>query len=330
MAGAFEIVENTLIQPVHVLVQQAVGTLSGELRAPMTAALTVYVIWTGWMILQGTIQEPVMETIKRLFKACIVFSLATGASEYMTYFAEPMLTELPNAIGKALLGKTDVKGNAFDVIMGKVSVAIDQGWQQTPYTGYFRFLFICIVVYLGASFVCIAGFVSMIYAKFALGLVLALGPIFIACAMFETTRRFAEAFVGTAVGFVILQALVSALLALVMASISTAVSGIDGSTIGVADTIISLPIQCVICGLLFTRLPGIASGLGAGAYFQLQGVPAALRNGAAVPARSFANRVASGVTRGRYTPYPHVGAAGVGRATGSGGATDYRKSRGLG
>jgi type IV secretion system protein VirB6 len=282
MAGAFETIETALLAPVTSMVQSAVSTLSGELRAPMTAALTVYVAWTGWMILQGTIQEPVMDTIKRLFKACIVYSLATGGSEYMTYFATPMLTDLPNGIAKALNGRVDVGGNAFDMILASIAKASDEAWQKNSVwdiAGAARIAMIAVIFYISSMVFCIAGFATMLYAKMALGLVLALGPIFIACALFDATRRFSEAFVGTAVGFVILQALIAALVALLMTVITDAVKVVDGASITEALTLWKVPVLFLIGGLLFGKLPGIASGLGAGAYFHMNNLKQSVSQG---------------------------------------------------
>jgi type IV secretion system protein VirB6 len=290
MAGGFKAIEDALLEPVKQLVEQAVGTLSGELRAPMTAALTVYVVWTGWMILQGKIQEPLMGTIQRLFKACIVFALATGSSEYLDYFARPMLTDFPDAIGKALNGSTTVNATTFDAILDKVSKTLEEGWERQSYTGYFKYGLVWLVTYSTTMFLCVAGFLAMTYAKMGLGLVLALGPLFIAGALFDATRRFSEAFVGTAVGFVILQALVAALMALILKSILGATGSVTGFNIDTAGVFGALVTQCVLGGYLFAKLPGIASGLGAGAYFSMGSVQQSMKS---------ATGVAMGVVAGR-------------------------------
>ena len=49
---------------------------------------------------------------------------------------------------------------------------------------------------IGASFVVAAiGYIVSLYARLALAIVLAIGPIFVALAMFQATRRFAEAWI---------------------------------------------------------------------------------------------------------------------------------------
>ena len=75
---------------------------------------------------------------------------------------------------------------------------------------------------LGAFVMLIAGFGAVVaytvslYAKVALATVLAVGPVFIALALFNSTKRFTESWLGQVVNYVVLQALVMVVLSLVL------------------------------------------------------------------------------------------------------------------
>lgn len=81
---------------------------------------------------------------------------------------------------------------------------------------------------IGISFLVAGiGYVVSLYARLALAIVLAIGPIFIALAMFQSTRRFTEAWIGQLVNFVILQVLVAAVGSLLISCIDSAFTAID-------------------------------------------------------------------------------------------------------
>ncbi len=71
------------------------------------------------------------------------------------------------------------------------------------------------------------GYVVSLYARLALAIILAVGPIFVALALFQSTRRFTEARIGQLVNFVILQVLVVAVGSLLISCIDSTFTAID-------------------------------------------------------------------------------------------------------
>ncbi|MEK1924414.1 MAG: type IV secretion system protein, partial [Rhizobium giardinii] len=120
------------------------------------------------------------------------------------------------------------------------------------------------IMVIGASvIVATIGYIVSLYARLALAIVLAIGPIFIALAMFQSTRRFTEAWIGQLANFVILQILVVAVGSLLITCIDATFTAIESYT----DLLMRPIALCAIClaaFYVFYQLPGIASALAAG------------------------------------------------------------------
>jgi len=117
---------------------------------------------------------------------------------------------------------------------------------------------------IGASFIVAAiGYIVSLYARLALAIMLAIGPVFIALAMFQSTRRFTEAWISQLANFVILQVLVIAVGSLLITSIDTTFTAIEAYS-DVLMRPIALCAICLAALYVFYQLPGIASALAVG------------------------------------------------------------------
>jgi type IV secretion system protein VirB6 len=196
-------------------------------------------------------------------KLAIIVMLVRNASDYQTYVTNIFFETLPREISQALNSGTAPSASTFDSLLDKGQECAREIWARATWpadivTG------IGGMMAIGASFTVAAiGYIVSLYARLALAIVLAIGPIFVALAMFQSTRRFTESWIGQLANFVILQVLVVAIGSLLISCIDTTFTAIESYT----DVMMRPVALCAICLAalyVFYQLPGIASALAAG------------------------------------------------------------------
>ncbi len=230
---------------------------------PLTAAVTLYVVLYGYLVLRGSVQEPILDFAFRTIKLAIIVMLVRDAHEYQTYVTDIFFEGLSREISQALNTGAAPSASTFDSLLDKGHACAKEIWARASWpvdvvTG------IGGMMVIGASFIVAAiGYIVSLYARLALAVVLAIGPIFVALAMFQATRRFTEAWIGQLANFVILQVLVVAVGSLLITCIDTTFTAIEGYS----DVLMRPTALCAICLAalyVFYQLPNIASALAAG------------------------------------------------------------------
>ena len=263
MYHVFEFIDGQFKRPLEMFVSEGTSNIAEWVAGPLTAAVTLYVVLFGYLILRGSVQEPILEFAFRAIKLAIIVMLVKNAGEYQTYVTNIFFDVLPREIAQALNTGTTPSASTFDSLLDKGQASATDIWARASWpvdivTGVGGMMVI------GVSFLVAGiGYVVSLYARLALAIVLAIGPIFIALAMFQSTRRFTEAWIGQLANFVILQVLVVAVGALLISCLDSTFTAIDAYT-----DVLMRPIALCAIGIaalyVFYQLPGIASALAAG------------------------------------------------------------------
>ncbi|MGR9431316.1 type IV secretion system protein [Rhizobium leguminosarum] len=263
MYQVFSFVDGQFKSPLENFISSGTSNIASWISGPLTAALTLYVVLYGYLVLRGSVQEPILEFAFRAMKLAIIVMLVRNASEYQTYVTNIFFETLPREISQALNSGTAPSASTFDSLLDKGQKCAKEIWARATWpadivTG------IGGMMAIGASFTVAAiGYIVSLYARLALAIVLAIGPIFVALAMFQSTRRFTESWIGQLVNFVILQVLVVAIGSLLISCIDTTFTAVESYT----DVMMRPVALCAICLAalyVFYQLPGIASALAAG------------------------------------------------------------------
>ncbi|MCW0018935.1 type IV secretion system protein [Rhizobium sp. BT-226] len=263
MYQVFSFVDGQFKSPLENFISSGTSNIASWISGPLTAALTLYVVLFGYLVLRGSVQEPILEFAFRAMKLAIIVMLVRNASNYQTYVTNIFFETLPREISQALNSGTAPSASTFDSLLDKGQECAREIWARATWpadivTG------IGGMMVIGASFTVAAiGYIVSLYARLALAIVLAIGPIFVALAMFQSTRRFTESWIGQLANFVILQVLVVAIGSLLISCIDTTFTAVESYT----DVMMRPVALCAICLAalyVFYQLPGIASALAAG------------------------------------------------------------------
>ncbi len=274
MYQVFEFIDGQFKRPLETFVSDGTSNIAAWVTGPLTAAVTLYIVLYGYLVLRGSVSEPVLEFVFRAIKLAIIVMLVKNAGEYQTYVTNVFFDILPREVSQALNSGTTPSASTFDSLLDKGQASATDIWSRASWpvdivTGVGGMMVIA-VSFLVAGI----GYVVSLYARLALAIVLAIGPIFIALAMFQSTRRFTEAWIGQLANFVILQVLVVAVGSLLISCIDSTFTAIDGYS-----DVLMRPIALCAIGIaalyVFYQLPGIASALAAGGASLAYGCSAA-------------------------------------------------------
>lgn len=239
------------------------GNVIAAVQGPLLLALVLYIVLYGWAIIRGTISEPVMDAVVRMVKLCFIYAVATTVA-YNTYVSGPLFTDLPNWLAGAISGGTVTNiGESFDEFLAR-GIDLAEGCFETasvmdpgPYlTGALVFGVTCVATAIGFAIVMIA--------KVALALLVALGPIFIACLVFEATRMFFYGWLKQGVNYLVLFALIITIFELILALVEGQWGNINSQADPEMAAVLFMAL-CILGAIFFLQTPNIAAGIAGGA-----------------------------------------------------------------
>ncbi len=176
--------------------------------------LTCFSIYFGLIALSylnGSAEIPIGDTAKRMIGWITIIVFGLNIDTYSSTVV-PFFNGFGDDIAQALTGSTST-ANALDTLLNAYVDAIASLFKGiSPWQVGLIIeaeVLATLIILSAVPFMAIAA-AYIILAHFALGLLLALGPMFIAAAMFPATRRFFEAWIGQCISYGLLVALFAA------------------------------------------------------------------------------------------------------------------------
>jgi type IV secretion system protein VirB6 len=287
MANGFNI--TSLLQSVDQLGQNYVSTAYQALANAATSGgatgvagllLTLYVIFWGVGIWQGTATGGPGDHAFRLFRAVMIYVLATQWGDFQT-LVYTALNDGPSAIGNALLSAvtsanstgtsanlTSVNGvqTALQNMWDTTNTATEAFLQNAGITNWGPYIFAAVFYVVMAILIGFAIFL-IVLSKMFMWLLLALAPLFIILLLFGVTSRFFSGWMSSLAQYFLVQVLVYAFLAfyvsLIQQSIDT-LNGVANSKSATWATIGPVVLLAIIGILLLSQINNMAAAIAGG------------------------------------------------------------------
>ncbi|HHQ4679924.1 type IV secretion system protein [Aeromonas veronii] len=163
----------------------------GIMIPTISGCMGIVIVWMALKAFMGQSNDPFEELLGKTLWMAIVSSLAGVGGIYQADIA-PVVINLPETISLGLIGSSTTDINLLDRIatngVNKAIYALDM-FVDSPLSGFLWL--IAAVVYIGctAYMVLIGGSFIMV-SKVMVGLLAALGPIFIYSLLFNASQRF--------------------------------------------------------------------------------------------------------------------------------------------
>jgi type IV secretion system protein VirB6 len=239
------------------------GNIIAAVEGPLRLALVLYIVLYGYAIFRGSISEPVMDGVVRLVKLIFIYAAATTVA-YNTYVTEPLFNDLPNWLAEAISGAASPSvGAAFDSFFNRGGYLATKIWDSATLTNpgpYVTGFGVWAVTALTSA----VGFGIVMLAKVALAVLVALGPIFVACLVFEASRSFFFGWLRQGVNYLLLFALIITIFQIILTLVADQWGNIDGQADPNQSGLLFIAL-CALGVIFFLQTPNIAAGIAGGA-----------------------------------------------------------------
>lgn len=279
----------SLLQSVDQIGQNYVSTAYQALSNALTAGgatsvagllLTLYVIFWGIGIWQGTATGGPADHAFRLFRAFLIYTLATSWNDFQT-LAYQFMNDGPSAIGNALLSAVTTANNTGTAqnltSVNGVQSALQNMWdttnsateaflQNAGLTNWGPYIFAAVFYVVMALLIGFAIFL-IVLSKLFMWLLLALAPVFIILLLFGVTTRFFSGWLGTLIQYFLVQVLVYAFLAFYVSLIQQTIDTLNGvaNTKSASWATIGPVVLLAIIGvLLLAQINNVAAAIAGG------------------------------------------------------------------
>ena len=255
-------------------ISNGTASIAAALQPAVVTLATVYVMIWGYLQLTGKIEEPVMTGVRRI----VLLTVVLGGSLQLWLYNDVIVDTFFNAPGELaahVVGAYDpvsavdqilfMGGDAANLLLQKGGMFHGISYDIAGYAVYF---IVGVTAIYTIFLLCLS--------RIALSVLLALGPLFIVFLLFESTKRFFEAWISQLANYALISILTVLMAALMLTVISTAAQQAAASGGGIQ--IAQAARVCMAAGLTFLvmrQVMPMAAGLGHGLALSTFGVMSA-------------------------------------------------------
>ncbi len=264
-------------------ITRILATYIGDNTARMAAVLepaivtlaVLYVAVWGYLHLIGKIEEPFIAGVKRIVVLGVILGVSLSLWLYNLVIVDTFFYA-PSRLAAVVVGAYDSVAIVDSTMLTGADAAELLIRKGGIFDGDFAYYLAGLAVYVIVGLTAIYTIFLLSLSRIALAVLLALGPLFIALLMFDTTKRFFESWIAQMANYAfiaILAALMSAVMLEVMA-VAAEQAASAGGDIEIADAVR----VCLAAGLTFLvmrQVMPMAAGLASGLALSTFGVVSA-------------------------------------------------------
>jgi type IV secretion system protein VirB6 len=233
------------------------------LEPALVAMAVVYIMCWGYLHLMGRIEEPVATGLTRIVRLVVVLGIGLHLWLYNDVIVDTFY-RAPTQLAQAVIGNSDPI-DTVDAIWNRGGIVAENIRHLGSGLSGLGFFAESLVVWAMTAMLCLYVMFLISLSSIALAVLLAVGPLFVAFYLFDTTRRLFEAWVAQLLNYALITVLtvfVAALLLHIVESYA-AQTAARGSSIVDVDTLDML-LMIGLALLLLRQIMPIAAGLAGG------------------------------------------------------------------
>ena len=186
----------------------------------LRAAAAVWILATAIMALMQNLGTA--RLIQRLLRVLIISALITSPDLYTRFVVQPVMTGIPNQIARTFGGPAaQTMPDQFASIYSTIGNMASQLRTEASGILYIADRFAIWFAELCCKFLLVPEFVLYVVLQLFTALVVIAGTLVLIFYMFDATKSFAEAWIGTVVGCLVTTALMSITMQMVLQMITT-------------------------------------------------------------------------------------------------------------
>ena len=251
--------------------QTAIASMLAAVATPLLAAVTLWIIVQGILVMRGDIDA--RGGITRIIKVALVVGILTSSGLYTAYVQTLFMTTIPNWFATAAGGS--------QAIIGSTPQTFDNMWQVTEHTIELVGAQIAIydvvdavslvLIELSIMIFLVVTFAIHEFAAIATGIMVAIGPVMIVDYLFEATKGVTDRWIGKLMTYSLLTLLINITLNIVLTGekaflrliLTQQASGLAAVPVEI-KILIELMMFFAMGAFIVVSLPAIAATLGGG------------------------------------------------------------------
>ncbi len=262
--GFFQTFWSWLNQTLAGYIGDNTARVSAALEPAIVTMATVYVMVWGYLQLTGRIEQPLTDGLRRIVLLVLVLGVSLRLWLYNTVIVDSFY-DAPAQLAAAVVGAGDPVGT-IDAIWLQGGTVAAQLWKEgTVWNNPVGFSIAGGVVWLLTGLLCVYAMFLIALAHIASAVLLAIGPLFIVMLLFDSTRRFFEAWITQLATYALISVLTVLVAALLLHVVETyaAQTAARGEALVTVDAL-DMMLVSVLVFLLMRQIMPIASGLAGG------------------------------------------------------------------